>query len=224
MLRFLLVRTRPNAVIDFDPHGTNDVILLYERYDQAERAYFGKEDFGEKENEKLKRIYELSYVGKIPKRMPPQFPFIHAATLVQIYEKQEDIILNLKESSHLYEDATKDEIRYVKERLNFAKKWVKEFAPEQYTFELQKKLPDVELNEKQKKALKILAEKLKKGKWTEQTLYNEFYTICRDEVDIPTNEFFTAAYKVLLNREKGPKLAGFLLLVKEKAVKLFESL
>ena len=126
-------------------------------------------------------------------------------------------------SANLPEDL-RDKSLIMVERLNFAKKWVNEFAPEQYTFELQKKIPDVELNEKQKKALKILAEKLKKGKWTEQTLYNEFYTICRDEVDIPTNEFFTAAYKVLLNREKGPKLAGFLLLVKEKAVKLFESL
>ncbi|MBN2367712.1 lysine--tRNA ligase [Candidatus Woesearchaeota archaeon] len=224
MLRFLLVRTRPNAVIDFDPYGTNDIILLYERYDRAERVYFGKEDQGEKENIKQKRIYELSHVGKIPKRMPPQVPLIHAATLVQIYEDDNDIIQNLKESEHVYKDATKQEIEYVKDRLGFARKWIKEFAEDQYRFELQEKVPDVKLSEKQKKALKLVAERLKKGKWTEQTLYNEFYTICRDEVDIDTKEFFRAAYLVLLNKERGPKLAGFLLAVKSKAVKLFESI
>ncbi|MBT3720234.1 lysine--tRNA ligase [Candidatus Woesearchaeota archaeon] len=223
MLRFLLVRTRPNAVIDFDPYGTNDIVLLYERYDKAERAYFGEEDFGEKDNIKLKRIYELSYIGKIPDRIPPQFSLRHASTLLQIYEEIDDVIKNLQESGHVYKDASKQEIEYVKERLLFAKKWIDEFAPEDYKFELQKKVPDVELNDKQRQALKILAEKLKHGKWTEQTLYNEFYTICRDEVDIPTGEFFQAAYKVLLNKERGPKLAGFLLLVREKAVKLFDA-
>src|SRR3989344_5541953 len=72
MLRYMLIRTRPNAVIDFEPYGSNDVILLYERYDQAERVYFNKEDLGAKENARHKRIYELSHIGKIPKRMPPQ--------------------------------------------------------------------------------------------------------------------------------------------------------
>jgi len=220
----LLIRTRPNAVIDFDPYGTNDLIMLYERYDRTERVYFGKEDLGEKENLKQKRIYELSHVGQLPKRMPPQVPFTHAGVLVQIYSNQEDIIQNLKETGHVYEDATKAELDYVRDRLNFARKWVDEFADEQYKFELQSKLPEVELTDKQKKALKLVSERLKKGKWTEQTLYNEFYTIVRDEVEIDTKDFFKAAYLVLLNKEKGPKLAGFLLAVKNQAIKLFEAL
>lgn len=224
MLRFLLVRSRPNSVIDFDPYGTNDLILLYERYDKAERVYFGKEDMGEKENIKQKRIYELSHVGEIPERLPPQISLIHAATLVQIYPEIEDIILNLKETGHILEDATKKEIEYAKDRLMFAKKWITEFADGQYKIELQSKIHEsVELNEKQKKALHLVAERLKKGKWTEQTLFNEFYNICRDEVEIDTKEFFKAAYLVLVNKERGPKLAPFVLALKEKAVRLFES-
>ncbi len=224
MLRFMLIRTRPNAVIDFDPYGTNDLILLYERYDKAERIYFGKEDAGEKENMKQKRIYELAHVGKIPKRLPPQISLIHAATLVQIFEDEDQIIENLKESGHIYEDASKEEINYVKDRLKFAKKWVSEFADEQYKFNLQHKVHEgVVLDEKQKKALHLVAERLKHGKWTEQTLFNEFYIICKDEVQLDTKEFFKAAYLVLLNKERGPKLAPFLLATKDKAVKLFES-
>ncbi len=224
MLRYMLVRTRPNAVIDFDPYGTNDLILLYERYDKAERIYFGKEDAGEKENIKQKRIYELSHVGKIPDRMPPQISLTHASNLVQFFDDEEKIIESLKESGHLSHGADAEEMNYIKERLRFAKRWVTEFADEQYKFELQHKVPeDLVLDDLQKLALHKVAEKLKHGKWTEQTLFNEFYTICKDELDMDPKEFFKAAYMVLLKKERGPKLAGFLLMVKDKAIKLFES-
>ncbi len=223
MLRYMLVRTRPNAVIDFDPYETNDLILLYERYDKAERIYFGKEDAGEKENIKQKRIYELSHVGKIPERIPPQISLIHAATLVQLYDDEDKIIELLKEAGHVSHGADEEEINYVKERLVFAKKWVTEFADAQFKFNLQHKVPEgLELSEKQKEALHLVAEKLKHGKWTEQTLFNEFYILCSDKVQIEPKEFFKAAYLVLLNKERGPKLAPFLLAIKEKAVKLFE--
>ena len=224
MLRYLLVRTRPNAVIDFQPYESNDLILIYERYDRAERVYYGKEDLGEKANQKLKRIYELSHVGKIPKRMPPQVPFTHAAVLIQTFDDEKDIINNLKESGHVRKDANKSELDYVKERLKFAKTWVTEFASDQYKFELQKKLPNVKLTSNQKKALRILADKLKKGKWDEKTLFTEIYNIAREEVNIEPKELFKAAYLVLLNKERGPKLAPFLLAAKKQAIKLFDSL
>ena len=223
MLRFLLVRTRPNAVIDFDPYGTNDLILLYERYDRAERVYFGKEDLGEKENIKQKRIYELSHIGKISKQIPPQISLVHAATLVQIFDNKEDIIKNLKQTEHIEKGTTKEGIDYVKNRIDFAERWVKEFADEQYRFELQKKVPNVKLEKKQIQALKIIAKKLKEKNWNEKTLYDEFYNIARDEAKIEPKELFTAAYLVLLNKENGPKLAPFLLAAKEKAIKLFDS-
>ena len=44
MLRYLLVRTRPRATIDFDPYDTNKLLLLYDNYDTTERIYFGEEE------------------------------------------------------------------------------------------------------------------------------------------------------------------------------------
>ncbi|MBI2101931.1 lysine--tRNA ligase [Candidatus Woesearchaeota archaeon] len=222
MLRFLLIRTRPNAAIDFDPY-TNDLILLYERYDQAERAYFGKEDLGEKENARQKRIYQMSHVGKLPERMPPQVSFLHASMLVQIFEDEKLIFESLKNTGQLPEKASKSGIDCIKERLAFAKKWVEEFAEEQFRFKLQHKVPDnIDLNQKQNDALHLLAEKLKKQEWDEKSLFNEFYSICK-EFGIKNTEFFEAAYKVLLNKERGPKLAPFILaLGKEKVAKMFE--
>jgi len=244
MLRFLLIRTRPNAVIDFDPYS-NDLILLYERYDQAERVYFGKEDMGEKENIRQKRIYELSQVEKIQKRIPPQVSLSQASMLVQIFDvstnrkaifehaqkpmvfdNEKMIFESLRNTGQLPDDATNPDIEYVKERLRFAKKWVEEFADEQYKFILQKELnQNLNLSEQQKQALRILASRLKELKWTEKTLFNEFYRIANDEVRMNTPDLFKAAYLVLLNKERGPKLAPFILtLGKERVAKMFENI
>ena len=222
MLRFLLVRTRPNAAIDFDPY-TNDLILLYERYDQAERVYFGREDLGEKENKRQKRIYELSHIGKIPARMPPQASLLHASILVQIFEDEKQIFDSLKKTGHLPEDASKKDISYVKERLSFAKKWVDEFAEEQYKFKLQEKVPSgLSLSEHQKKALHKIANLLEENDYNEKSLFNEFYNVSK-ELGLKPEEFFKAAYRVLLNKERGPKLAPFILaLGKERIIKLFK--
>lgn len=223
MLRFLLIRTRPNAAIDFDPY-TNDLILLYERYDQAERVYFGKEDMGEKENSRQRRIYELSHVGKIAAKMPPQVSLLHASILVQIFEDEKLITGSLKETGHIADDATKEELSYVKERLAFAKKWVHEFADKQYKFKLQHKVPqNLDFSEEQKESLRILSKKLMQHKWDEKSLFNEFYNIANNEVRMPPADLFKAAYMVLLNKERGPKLAPFILaLGKEKVAKMFE--
>ena len=64
LIRYLLVKTRPHAVIDFDPVGTNKIILLYEAYDRTERIYYNNEHIAnEKEAQHEKRVYELSHVG-----------------------------------------------------------------------------------------------------------------------------------------------------------------
>lgn len=222
MLRFMLVRTRPNAAIDLDPY-TNDLILLYERYDQAERVYFGKEDLGEKENNRQKRIYELSHIGKIPSKMPPQVSLLHASILVQIFEDENQIFDSLKKTGHLSEDATKNDMSHVKDRLSFAKKWVEQFAEEQYRFRLQHKVSsDLKLSQNEKKALHEIAKSLNEKEYDEKSLFNEFYNVSK-ELSLKPQEFFSAAYRVLLGKERGPKLAPFILMLgKEKVAKLFE--
>jgi len=63
---------------------------------------------------------------------------------------------------------------------------------------------------------------LKEKKWTEKTLFEEFYSICT-KVGIKNTEFFKACYNVLLNKDKGPRLAPLMLtLDKDKVVSLFE--
>ena len=228
ILRYLLVATRPYAVIDFDPINTNDLILLYERFDKTERIYYGKLKLDNKhELQKHKRIYELSHIGKIRKSMPLQVPFTVASIMIQAALDEDKAIELLKKTGHILKDVSKEDLGYLRERIKFAKKWVHEFAPEQFRFKVQDKVSDEtrkKLNEKQKRALHLLANALEKREWDENSLYEEFYNICK-ETDIEPKDFFEAAYLVLIGKEKGPKLASFILtLGKERAIKLFRNI
>ena len=109
------------------------------------------------------------------------------------------------------------------ERLHKAKIWLKKYAPEEVKFEVQKKVPkDIKLTSKEKEALHEIAKLLEEKEYDEKSLFNEFYNIS-NKLELNPQDFFKAAYKVLLNKERGPKLAPFILaLEKEKVVRLFE--
>lgn len=228
MLRYLIVKTRPNAVIDFDPYNDNDLLLLYDRYDKMEEVYFGKIETNEEDKEVQKRIYELSHIGKIPSKCPIHIPLNTAANSLQItlfdYDKAIEI---LKKQGFVDNKISKIDLKSIKERLNFAEKWIKEFASEQFKFELQEKVSEEakkSFSKEQKKALEILRERLKTRKYNEESLYSDFMNICKEAGTNPA-DFFKAAYKVLLNKERGPKLAGFIMLVgKEKVVELLDKI
>ena len=104
-----------------------------------------------------------------------------------------------------------------------AKNWLGKYAPDNFKFKVQDKVPeDLKLNDKQKQALKKVAGVLKEKKLDDKHLHDEFYKIFT-ELGLKPNEFFEAAYSVLINKKRGPMLASFVLTIgKEKVIKLFE--
>ena len=68
------------------------------------------------------------------------------------------------------------------------------------------------LNNSEKKALIELKKSLKKKNYTEEQLFNEFYSICQ-KTSIKNTEFFDAAYRVIIGKRKGPRLASLILIV-----------
>lgn len=196
ILRYLFVGTKPKTgfQISFD----NDVIKIYEDYDELERKYYNK-----KANPREKRIYELCQI-KLKKEKPNKESFRHLISLVQIGKLEG---LN-KES---------------KERAEKVKNWLEKYAGEDMKFKVQEKI-NVKLSAKEKSALIKLKEVLKKKKHTEESLFNEFYNICEKE-NIKNTEFFDAAYRVIINKKKGPRLAALILIVgQDKIIKLLEKI
>jgi len=215
IVRFLFAGSRPSAefAISFDL----DVLKIYEDFDRTERIYFGKEKVeNKKKRETEKRNYELSTI-EMPKKMPLQPSIRHLTTLIQIFDY--DIKKVMKE----YNAKTEFDKKRLKIRAECAINWLKKYAPDEMKFELQESVSSEikkELSVKQKKAIKILNERLKKKKYKEKELAEEIYNICK-ELNLEPKDFFKAAYLILLKKERGPRLAPFVLTLGKKATNLF---
>lgn len=194
-----------------------DLPNLYEDFDFHNNVYFGNIKIdNEKELKHIKRLYEMS-VEKPQK--PIKVSFSHAAVLAQVFDNDTDVVESLKKTGHYQPKLERQGLL----RVHKARAWVKRYAPPEQRFEVQKEVPkDLKLSQKEKKALKKVLKILKENKdITEEQLFKEFYNICK-EINLEPKHFFKAGYKVLLNKDRGPRLAHFLLALGEKAIKLLE--
>ncbi|MFO8015789.1 MAG: lysine--tRNA ligase [Candidatus Woesearchaeota archaeon] len=196
-----------------------DLPKLYDEYDYLADKFAGEKNTENiRKDEHTHRLFDISHGREAGK--PLKMRFSHAVLVSQLFEKEEDMINALKKTGH-WEEGKKEEIL---ERLGKANKWLKKYAPPEAKFELQTEVDEEtrkQLDENQRKALKLAAEKAREKGYTEEELHNEFYSICKG-LDLPIKDFFRAAYMVLLKRERGPKLAGFVLTLGERALKLFD--
>ena len=216
ILRYLFAGTRPNR--EFQISFDTDVLALYEEFDKVERIYYGLEDINEKENSKAKAAYELSYIGEIPKTIPYQPSFRHLTTLLQIY----DFDINKVIGYFVNELKNEHDKNRLRTRAECAKNWIQKHAPEDFRFHVQDKC-QVTLVDKEKKILHQIAEKLVEKDWNDKELHEEMYILVKNN-EFPVGDFFKLAYRVLVNKDKGPRLASFILEIgKEKVAELFKS-
>ena len=133
ILRFLMVKTKINQAINFDPGG-DTIPKLFDDYQRAADAYFNKTD------KDLERVFELSQIGEI--RKPPKIRFSVLAQWVQMPNMDEEI---KKEG--------------LTEWAKYARVWVEKFASESEKFLISEDVPSgaKNLSEKQKEFLKKIS-------------------------------------------------------------------
>ncbi len=212
--RYLFSGTRPNKefAISFDA----DVLTIYEDFDKAERIYYGVEEVQDKKAEKYKVAYELSYIGEISKTIPYQPKFRHLTTLLQINSFNIDKVVAYF-SQQLKNEHDKKRLR---SRAECAKNWLQQHAPEEFKFSVQER-SQAKLTAEESKFLHEVAKKLMERDWNDVELHEEMYILCKAHNILP-KDFFTLAYRVLINKERGPRLASFILEIgKEKVARLF---
>jgi lysyl-tRNA synthetase class 1 len=95
--------------------------------------------------------------------------------------------------------------------------WIEQFAPLGIKFELQKEFPKVTLSGEERIFLSKLAENLAKIKWEAKTLHNAIYEVAKG-LSLSPPIAFKAVYKVLLGKEKGPRLGYFLASLKRSFI------
>ena len=197
ILRFLMVKTKINQAINFDPGG-DTIPKLFDDYQRAADAYFNKTD------KDLERVFELSQIGEI--RKPPKIRFSVLAQWVQMPNMDEEI---KKEG--------------LTEWAKYARVWVEKFASESEKFLISEDVPSgaKNLSEKQKEFLKKVSEELDKD-WEAEKFQKELYEWAK-EIGISSKEAFSAIYLSLIGKDHGPKAAWLILsLDKEFLVSRFK--
>ncbi|MCR4335251.1 MAG: lysine--tRNA ligase [archaeon] len=203
IVRYLFVRTIPSKSFEISFDG--DVIAIYDSFDRLEKIYFGEEKVNEDLFEQQKRIYALSAV-ELPKKMPYQPPLRHITTVLQL-----NLFDEKKTFDYFVADAkTKQDKGRLSVRINCAKNWLQNYAPEQFLFSVQE-TPSEEalaLSAPLKKGLKDFADSVDDS-LSEDDLAKKFKEICEiNKIEI--KDLFNAAYILVLNRERGPKLFALL--------------
>ena len=217
MVRWIFASYKSN--VDFSVSFDLDVIKLYKDFDRQERLAYGVDTGNEKKVNMAKRAYELSQIGAVPSEMPFQPSFRHLTNVLQINDGD---ITKARES---YADDIKNERdeRRFKERSERCLFWLENYAPDDFKFSINKEVPKMDLKEEQKAYASKLHTYLE-ANWdnikTDKELHESMYEMMH-ELELQPVDIFPAIYGLMISREKGPKLAGFIRTVgKERTLNL----
>ncbi|MFH1284496.1 MAG: lysine--tRNA ligase [Candidatus Peregrinibacteria bacterium] len=202
ILRFLMVRKKPNQPIEFNPDGPT-IPVLFDQHDETAEYFFHKKG----EYEDMERAWHFSQVNP-DKSGDHYYPrFTRIAFLEQIpYVDIMGEVEKMKGGKLTKED--QDEVRL---RRHYAKIWLEKFAPDSYRFEVQQKVPakSAELSDEQKGFLGKLADVLAEKDWEGEELHAKIHEL-KESSPLNPKEAFGAIYMALLGKDSGPQAGWFL--------------
>ncbi|MFA5896309.1 MAG: lysine--tRNA ligase [Thermoplasmata archaeon] len=186
----------------------------HDTYDMAESAFYSEEREGDEEDQA--RSYELAQMQPLPEDEPFALSYRHASFLVQIGPQEDRLewcLGRMRDTGMLDRELTDFEEARVDRRLKQSLVWVTKYVPENRVVLLESLTPDVErtLDEKDREALRIYAERAAKVEWNEDAIKESMVSLTKlGKLPVETNRFFRDLYLVLLGQERGPRAAPFL--------------
>lgn len=199
LLRFLMIRSLPRQVVDFSPEQEK-IVRLFSDFDRIRERAVSPKDYPAEA-----RMHKITQVDAEPGYYSPPF----------------DLILSLAQMPHLdpvreierirHERLSPLDLRYLKQRVESAKYWLRVFASDQDRFEVQNSLPASawSLRAAQLGFLHKLAKNLLDAEWEPAKIQVCIFDTARVT---PLNQVdaFSALYTVLLDRQSGPKAGNLL--------------
>jgi lysyl-tRNA synthetase class 1 len=121
--------------------------------------------------------------------------------VIEYYKKEEGI-------------SKENDISRLKNRAECAKNWLEKYAPEDFRFSVNEKIPeDIQLDENLKEVFKEILKRIDDERYDdEKELHNFFYETCNAK-GADMKEFFKTSYMILISKQRGPRLAGFILTI-----------
>ncbi len=215
-LRYLYLKNKPMRRITL---GLEYVPTYVGQYDRAERVYFKLEESraNPAELEDIRRTYELSQLEPSPSTPPIQIPFLHAVVLVQVVPQDsllEAVIEKLKHQDIISSSITKQQRRYISNRLERAKNWVELYAPSSYRIRILADPPSA-LNKQITPQLRTLyqqlLDRLSPKNWTENSIREAMKQVTkplrRDKA--VQKQFFQFLYQSFFGQDEGPRISAF---------------
>jgi lysyl-tRNA synthetase class 1 len=200
VLRFLMIRTPPRQHVNFEASEVH-ILKAFNEFDRAKNRYFNEANLKEDD----KRVYELSQVSPEGDYWTADFQLV--AALIQMPHL--DAVKELeKRKGSPFTDLEK---KHLDLRIRAAKYWLDHYATEEEKTHLQETLPAraAELSAAQCGFLHILAEQLRTATWQDEALQVAVFNAARlTPIDQPSA--FKAIYRVLLDRESGPKAGNLI--------------
>lgn len=172
---------------------------------------------------------DIMYYTNVPGRSVTPVPMgllVQLGSVVDFNPKMLEVVFDKIGTPFKYED--------FKDRVERAKFWLEECAPENTNHLLKKRNWDVynTLNDQEKEEIKQLYDYLSKDGYTLDELQVELYAIPKrvrgisddsKELKALQGAYFKNVYKLLINKEKGPRLYLFLFAInKEDYIKLLD--
>ncbi|MGA1819415.1 MAG: lysine--tRNA ligase [Thermoplasmatota archaeon] len=211
VLRFLIARNQPSRHIDMDP-GLG-ILNLVDEFDRYEENFYKDESADDPDD--MKRTYMLSMVRGAGDRKDMEHlvnvPYRHLVTLTQLASDIDQMVDMIKRSEGIEEmsGASLERLVHRKACVDF---WLERFAPEGVRFQLYDEPPleEIEkLDSEMKAALEAMYQDFQAIPWDGENIHNAIYEGSRSR-GIEPGTTFKAFYRILLGRDRGPRLGFFL--------------
>ena len=219
VLRYIFAINKPDHefAVSFDL----DVITMYEAYDRTERIAWGvdkakSDDLYLKE----KRVYALAQVADVPSVMPYQVPFRLLTTLLQTYSGDVDaVIASLG-------DVRPEQEETLRRRCACAWYWVNECAPDEFRFALRTDGSKADLSAAEANAVRAIRDEVLPVMdecAADKDLQQKVYDVATAN-GMEAKALFTVMYRVLVNKNQGPRLASFMRIIgREKLAQILSA-
>lgn len=200
LLRFLMIRTKPNSPVNFDVHEEG-IVKLFNEYDRYhERATTGKATPDE------------AFVYRLASPFTPEghnfsANFQLVTALIQLPHL--DAVKEIEKRAG--RPLTDIERAHLEARIRSARVWVERYAGEEEKTRLQETLPAraEELTHTQRAFMHALAEALPDTAWEDDALQSKIFEVARlTPIEQPLA--FKALYRVILDKTAGPKAGNLL--------------